>query len=378
MRVVWRMALSTLMVLLLAEVLARVVLWRSPNLNQPREPEFGYSVTGYGDLVPNLNRVERLYNIRPYFLQTNSAGLRNTDEIRDGVVRILAIGDSFTYGMYVHNQETFPARLEEVLNQRLENRVQVLNAGVPGYTIADELSYLLDKGLALEPDVVVLGVYTNDIFDFYPPVREVLARPVLLASASGLEIPEEQDSFLRENLALYNALLQLRGQYGQARIEQQINRVTPTIEGLHRVYQDLTFLRPQDFPDEWAAYERNLREMIALLQERQIPLVIVAFPDVAQLPVEGGLPDVPQQMLARIADETGTPFVDLLPVFRELGDIQTLYLLYYNRDAQIDPNAPDAAVLAYSGDGHPTPYAYLETGRLVANLLLEYALLPDM
>ena len=43
---------------------------------------------------------------------------------------------------------------------------------------------------------------------------------------------------------------------------------------------------------------------------------------------------------------------------------QSLYLMYYNKDAQVDPNAPDAPVLHYTGDGHPTPYAYLVTGRL--------------
>lgn len=369
--------ISTTLILLLAELLARAILWHSPG--QPPEPEFGYSVSGLGDLVPNLNRVERLYPIRPYFLQTNSAGLRNVDEIDPDALRILAIGDSFTYGMYVHNQETFPARLEEILNQRMADRVQVLNAGVPGYTIEDQLEYLREKGLALEPDVVILGSYTNDVFDFYPPMREVMARRVLLAHSSARLPPSNPlDAFLRENLALYNALVQLRANYGQAQIAEQVNRVTPTVPGLHRVYQDLTFLRPADFRTEWDLYERTLRETIALLQERRIPLVIVLFPDVSQLPQKGGLPDVPQQALARIAADTGTPYIDLLPVFREIGDIQSLYLLYYNDDAQVDPSAPDAAVLTYSGDGHPTPYAYLLAGRLIADLLLERDLLTDV
>lgn len=367
------MAFSLAVILLLAEVLARVVLWHSPD--RPTEAEFGYSPTGYGDLAPNLNRVERLYPIRPYLLQTNSAGLRNDAEIDDDAIRILAIGDSFTYGMYVHNHETFPARLEERLRELGEN-VQVLNAGVPGYTISDSLDYLREKGLALEPDVVILGEYTNDVFDFYPPMREVMARSVLLQTAAHPVEISPAEKFLKENVALYTALQRLRAQYGQAQIEAQVNRVTPTVPGLQQVYQDITFLRPQDYPDEWAAYERALREMIALLRERGIPLVITLFPDVAQLPAGSTLPDVPQQALARIAEDTGTPFIDMLPVFREVGDVQSLYLMYYNPNAQIDPNAPDAAIMRYSGDGHPTPYAYLLTGRLLADLLLTQNLLP--
>jgi lysophospholipase L1-like esterase len=372
-RVLLAMAFSLMVILLLMEGLARVVLWRSPD--QPVEAGFGYSPTGYGDLTPNLNHVERLYPIRPYLLQTNSAGLRNDAEIDDSAVRILAIGDSFTYGMYVHNHETFPARLEERLRE-LGHNVQVLNAGVPGYTISDSLDYLREKGLALRPDLVILGEYTNDVFDFYPPMREVMARSVLMqAAAQPVEI-SPVEVFLRQHVALYTALQQLRSQYGQAQIAAQVNRVTPTVPGLHNIYQDLTFLRPQDFPDEWAAYEGALRELIALLQENHIPLVIVLFPDVAQLPPDSRLPDVPQQALARIAAETGTPLLDMLPVFREVGDVQSLYLMYFSPNAQIDPDAPDAAIRRYSGDGHPTPYGYLLTSRLLADLLLSQNLLP--
>jgi lysophospholipase L1-like esterase len=373
LRVSLAMFLSLVVILVLAEVLARVVLWyhREP----VTEVEFGYSPTGYGDLLPNLNRVERLYPIRPYLLQTNSVGLRNDAEIDDDAIRILAIGDSFTYGMYVHNHETFPARLEERLRE-LGKNVQVLNAGVPGYTISDSLDYLREKGLALEPDLVILGEYTNDVFDFYPPMREVMARSVLLqAAAQPVEI-SPLERFLKENVALYSALQRLRAQYGQAQIEAQVNRVTPTVPGLHQVYQDITFLRPQDYPEEWAAYEQSLREMIALLQERNIPLLIVSFPDVAQLPPESALPDVPQQAIARIANDTGTPYLDMLPVFREVGDVQSMYLMYYNPNAQVNPDAPDAAVMRYSGDGHPTPYAYLLTGRLLADMLLRENMLP--
>ena len=377
LRVSLSMFISLVVILLLAELLARAALWHRPQ--QVAEAGFGYSRSGYGDLTPNLNHVERLYNIRPYFLQTNSVGLRNDREIEENAVRILAIGDSFTYGMYVHNHETFPARLEERLNQLLAPEVQVLNAGVPGYTIQDELEYLHEKGLALEPDVVILGTYTNDVFDFYPPMREIMARSVLLNAVTDPAeppAPNPLDALLGDHLALYTALQQLRASYGQAQIERQINQVTPTIDGLHRTYQDLTFLRPQDFPEEWAAYEHTLHDMIDLLDEKGIPLVIVLFPDVAQLPPETALTEVPQQELARIAAETGTPFLDMLPVFREIGDVQSLYLMYYNKHAQFDPNAPDAVVGQYTGDGHPTPYGYLVTARLLADLLLQENLLP--
>lgn len=371
--------LNTLVILLVFELLARAILWRSPAGQSTTPPGFGFSAGGYGDLLPNLDTVEKLMPTRPYHLQTNSAGLRNSEEVRDDAFRILAVGDSFVYGMYVHNRETFPARLEEQLNGRLETRVQVLNAGVPGYTIADEMDYLNEKGLALKPDLVILGFYTNDIFDFYPIMREYFSRPVMLGFASPpARPPSALQVFLRDNLALYNLWRRLRGEYQEAQIEAEINRVTPTVPGLHRTYQDLTFLKPDapEFAGEWQAYEDALRETLALLAERGIPAAMVAWPDLSQMPTDGGLPDAPQRMLAHVTAETGTPFLDLLPVYRAAGDITSLYLMYYDPDAPVDPNAPDAAVLRYSGDGHPSAYGHQVAAQAMAELLIQNGLVP--
>ncbi len=375
------MLFSTLVILLACELTARIAQWRSPLQPEPQPEEFGFSTTGYGDLRPNLHHVETLYDVRPYFLQTNSAGLRNTEEIieDESVFRVLAIGDSFTYGYYVHNQETWTARLEETLNQRLTTRVQVLNAGVPGYTIEDELAYLREKGLALSPDLVILGVYTNDIMDLNPRIREYFARSVLLAqSAPVVENVPPFEAFLRDNVALYSLMRDARATYREYRIEAAINRVTPTMDGLRELYLNLTFLQPDapEYQTEWERYEGMLREMVALLADENIPLVIVMFPDLAQLPENGGLPDVPQRRLARMAADTSTPFLDMLPMFRQAGDIQSLYLMYYSDSAQVDPDAPDAAVMVFIGDGHPSPYANLVTARAVAEMVIEERFVP--
>lgn len=373
--------INTLVILLVFELLARAILWHSDiNDAPPVQQGFGYNQGGYGDLLPNLDVVERLMPVRPYWLKTNRVGLRNTDEVNDdpNVFRVLAVGDSFMYGMYVHNPETFPARLEETLNQRLDTPVQVLNAGVPGYTIADELDYLKEKGLALKPDLVIFGFYTNDIFDFYPTMRQYFARPVVLSYAETPPTVSSLQTFLGDNVALYSLYRRLRGQVGQAQIEAEVNRITPTVPGLEQVYKDITFLKPEspEYRQEWQDYEKTLREAFALLRERNIPAVMVAWPDLSQMPTEGGMPDVPQRALARITGDTGVPLLDLLPVYREAGDITSLYLMYYNPNAQVNTSAPDAAVQIYSGDGHPSPYGHLVAARAMVDLLVQSKLLP--
>lgn len=369
------MTLSTVIILLGCEMAARVALWHSTTRPAATE-SFGFGRGGFGDLRPNMNHVETLYPLRPYRLQTNSVGLRNTEELIDGAFRVLALGDSFTYGYYVHNEEAWPARLEEVLRQQMSGPVQVLNAGVPGYTVEDELEYLREKGLALQPDLVVLGIYTNDIMDMTPRIRQYFARPVVLEQST----PEVQpltpfQIFVRENVALYSLLVQARGAYSDYQIETAVNRITPTIEGLRDLYLDLTFLNPDAHPDEWGGYERRLGEMAALLDERGIPLVVVMFPDLAQFPANG-LPDVPQERLAEMTTALGTPFIDLLPVYRAAGDIQSLYLMYYSDSTAVDPNAPDAAVMMYTGDGHPSAYGHLVAARALAERLAALGLVP--
>ncbi len=75
--------------------------------------------------------------------------------------RVVALGDSFTYGVGVADAETLPAPLETVLAERQGRTVEVINLGEPGIDTARELEHLR-KHRALRPDVVVLAYVLND------------------------------------------------------------------------------------------------------------------------------------------------------------------------------------------------------------------------
>jgi lysophospholipase L1-like esterase len=376
------MLLVTLAMLLACEGLARAFLWKPPvqAAAQADTPQvvYGFSATGYGDLQPNQRTIIPLYDIRPYYLQTNSAGLRNIEELNpdENVIRILAVGDSFTFGAYVHNHETWTARLESSLNTLLlpNAQAQVLNAGIPGYTIEDELSYLLDKGLALEPDVVIVGFYTNDIFDLYPSIRQRLSRAVVLTQSQP-EAPDSLRQFLHDNIALYNVL---SGWFANQQIESAVQEVAQQTEDFQQIYLNMTFLNPTqaEYQAYWAAYEREFDELAALLAARGIPLVLLAFPDVSQMVMPERFPDAPQQFLARVTGEANVPFLDLLPVLREAGSIEDTYLMYFDARRAVDTNSLDLSAHGYSGDGHPSPYGYLVTGRALADFLVAQGIVP--
>src|SRR5262245_20284626 len=80
-----------------------------------------------------------------------------------GVLRIVALGDSFTQGYGVEEYEAWPRRLETTLDARHPGRYQVANLGVPGTNPRDQLSHLRDPGLAYQPDVVLVTVMGNDV-----------------------------------------------------------------------------------------------------------------------------------------------------------------------------------------------------------------------
>jgi len=99
----------------------------------------------------------------------NRLGLRDRDrspERTPGTIRIIALGDSVTFGLGVAEEDAFPRVTESLLNASRRDGlspVEVLNFGMPGYNTVHELAQLRETGLAFHPDVVVVGFLYNDV-----------------------------------------------------------------------------------------------------------------------------------------------------------------------------------------------------------------------
>jgi lysophospholipase L1-like esterase len=137
----------------------------------------------------------RRYRLRPGFVGTvgnrvefdtrvaiDRAGLRSGEIAGGGrrdpgtlrsTLRILALGDSFTFGVGAEAAETYPARLQEILRAR-GLRAEVLNGGAPGYGVPDEVAWFARWGKPLAPDVVLVTVFIgNDLQDAAPGAPKV-------------------------------------------------------------------------------------------------------------------------------------------------------------------------------------------------------------
>ncbi|MGE0646200.1 MAG: SGNH/GDSL hydrolase family protein [Nitrospira sp.] len=95
----------------------------------------------------------------------NERGLRDRPILPKGEneYRVLALGDSVTFGTGVDQDKTFSARLEPLLQERLHRPVRVINSGVGGYNTVQEVTYFKRDGIALQPDLVMLTYVQNDV-----------------------------------------------------------------------------------------------------------------------------------------------------------------------------------------------------------------------
>jgi lysophospholipase L1-like esterase len=98
----------------------------------------------------------------------NAEGLRGPPlavEKAEGVRRVAVLGDSVAFGYWVAEEDAFPRQLEGMLNAVRDGgpRVEVLNFGVPGYNLDQEIETLRSRVLAFAPDVVVVAFCLNDL-----------------------------------------------------------------------------------------------------------------------------------------------------------------------------------------------------------------------
>ena len=286
--------------------------------------------------------------------------------------RILGLGDSFTFGFGVEEDDTYLARLERALADR---HVEVINAGLAGMGPDNEARLLAVDGPGLRPDLVLVGFFVgNDLVDvlvgdgrirlqdglpavddgllstWYRPLRpgRLLARPLARSPASlGLPIPFK--SWLRQHSYAYRFLT---GQVGRLRLAWQVRGdAAPPAPELTPFHQEAFCLRsyPPEFALAWTRTKAALREIQSWCDAHGARVALIAIPTQSQVEPEAwaavvrtyGLRDEdfdlekPQGILAAFAAESDLPLIDLLPTLRAARG--TGGPLYFTRDTHWTP-----------------------------------------
>jgi len=203
--IVITIGLSLVLLLVVAEAVLRVVAFDNFR---------GISYTVEDAELTWINKASAQAEVRGrdfrYEIHTNSLGLRGADLRASGGERVLLLGDSYTFGAGVDDDETFAAQLQRILGQQGRDGWEVVNAGVPGYGAMQSRLFAQRVWDEVQPRIVIYTHCGNDFADdlrfsrgTYRSIRNRLPgrrflkehsvvynliKPLVLAALSELEI----------------------------------------------------------------------------------------------------------------------------------------------------------------------------------------------
>src|SRR5262245_26298370 len=225
----------------------------------------------------------------------NSQGFRSGEfgAPRAGALRVACIGDSWTFGMNVEQDRTYPSRLLADLRAARAD-VEVENFGVLGYSSFQGLELLKARVLDRHPDVVAIGFGMND-----SEVAGYRDRDMVSASRPpvGTRLREEAEELELYKLLKYLALT-LRFHPKPMDVflrEQSRDRGSGSVD--YSTIEPWTRVSPQNF-------ESNLREMIALSRSTGAAVILLDNELWAESPY--------RTLLKTVAADTRVPLVDSL------------------------------------------------------------------
>jgi len=109
------------------------------------------------------------WRIGPAHGDVSKQGFRNPDIFSktkpEKTFRIICIGDSVPFGVspdVTKTEQAYPAVLEIILKTKTRKNIEVINAGVPGYSSLQGLRYLKRDLVQFEPDLVIAHFGPND------------------------------------------------------------------------------------------------------------------------------------------------------------------------------------------------------------------------
>lgn len=258
----------------------------------------------------------------------NSHGLRGpetTYEKSASTYRILNLGDSVVMGWGVRVEDTYGQQLEAILNRQgaSDLHYEVINAGVPGWSLENALAYLQAEGLKYEPDLILLDVtIANDIN----------GRSALLAGNDPGPFRWLSDHtyfwpFLQSQVAWAKARAQGRN---------RVDTIDPPTNPAKYFPLD-----PES--DRWDERWNSILDIHRLGRENNIPVVLILFPLEFQVTDEN-YPTLPQEIFMDRAADADIPALDLLPAFQQAcrekpGGVCQLEDRYLFADVWMHPSA---------------------------------------
>jgi hypothetical protein len=277
-------------------------------------------------LIPGVTRENRIPGTgKTWHYRINSDGFRGEDfDTVKERKRVLFLGDSYSFGWAVDQDKVLTEAIERELAKPPYNLdISAYNLGVPGYNTFHEYQLLIQVVDRYTPDMVVLGYVLND------------AKP----QQNGPQRPSVRYKYVTSWLFAY--------------VKEQINYYIFEGEsvlntGVVDVLADFRTIMEENGP-AWAESRQAFSHMIALCKKRNLPFLVVIYPDYTQAFDDTYLYEAIHQEVSGWAEKAGVGTVDMLTYVK----------------------GKDARKYRVKGDGHPNGRAFAEAAQVLAPVIYE-------
>ena len=281
--------------------------------------------------------------------RTNSLGLRAVEPARQksaDQVRVIVLGDQSVLGPELPEEHTVPGRLRIFLTQATGRDVDVINAGIPGYSPLLSWLQFRHELQRLSPDVVVLHFDMTDVADdslYRGHLKESGDHQICVNPLLGdAQIANSPVGRAFQNSALLRRLRSFAGVSAEAQaqaasIRGQYEWTTGTPSDLRLQIQHA--LGPIERFGSTADRER----FHFLVSTSPVPWQVTSSDGFSALAAQPGAPtnwpvtdDVPHQILRAACERNAVHFCDATSAFRSFSQPDKLF-------------APDSAELSAYG-----------------------------
>lgn len=289
------LGVSAFMALLLLEGLSR---WFIPDPDLAFENRLGlYEEDQYAGFRNRPNYRAWAHGVIE--VRINALGFRGPElalQKSPGTKRVLGVGDSVAFGTAVQERDIYLRRLERDTNaaSASDRRVEVVNLGVIGYSLHQEVISLRTHGLSLKPDIVLVSFVMNDPYPTEDPffnVHKLHLPPKTNVQRRLYQEPRRAPSYAyRLALTLYRRWQRPKGG------PYPLKKWWP--EGGYEM-------------QAWPYMQEDFRELKRLAAANSFHLGVVLFPVRDQFEAGERAPAHPQRMIEEFLRAEGIPFLDL-------------------------------------------------------------------
>jgi len=258
-----------------------------------------------------------------------------------GNLRVLCLGDSNTYGLWLERREAYPQQLQTLWNEQIDSpKLEVLNLGFPGTNssrLVRDLPRLLET---FAPDILIIMVGVNDFWTVPFPLEDTqTARP--------------EESFLKRHSLVYRLYYLIRRGRQASEVEIIMDPKGSLAHGAaHKARVggqefDMGFKTAYfGLQGDAGALKENLHRLADQARAAGSPFYLMTYP------ARHDLYGLANSAIAAAARETGTPLIDLTEVF--------------------EPICPERACPeALFPDGHPLARGYRIVAETITKRLSE-------